>query len=132
MDREAACDLQAAQELVGRGGEVEVVDLCTLTPLDANAISSSVRKTGHLVVHYEATRTDGFAGEIAAAVMEHGFAVLKAPLRRVTGPDIPVPASPPLDKFHTSDAGQVVAAITRSCDGRRAPLHGRRHWRSMR
>jgi pyruvate dehydrogenase E1 component beta subunit len=104
--------LQAAQELSGRGVDVEVVDLRTLTPLDADTILSSVRKTGRLVVLHEATRTGGFAGEIAAVVMERGFADLKAPLRRVTGPDIPVPASPPLEKFYIPDAGQVVAAIT--------------------
>jgi pyruvate dehydrogenase E1 component beta subunit len=103
--------LEAAARLAGRGVEVEVVDLRTLTPLDTDAILTSVRKTGRLVVLHEATRTGGFAGEIAAVVMEKAFADLKAPLRRVTGPDIPVPASPPLEKFYIPDAGQVVAAI---------------------
>ena len=103
--------LEAAARLAGRGVEVEVVDLRTLTPLDTDAILTSVRKTGRLVVLHEATRTGGFAGEIAAVVMEKAFADLKAPLRRVTGPDIPVPASPPLEKFYIPDADQVVAAI---------------------
>jgi pyruvate dehydrogenase E1 component beta subunit len=103
--------LEAAARLAGRGVEVEVVDLRTLTPLDTDAILTSVRKTGRLVVLHEATRTGGFAGEIAALVMEKAFADLKAPLRRVTGPDIPVPASPPLEKFYIPDADQVVAAI---------------------
>ncbi|MDQ2083837.1 alpha-ketoacid dehydrogenase subunit beta [Xanthobacteraceae bacterium Astr-EGSB] len=103
--------LEAAARLAERGVEVEVVDLRTLTPLDTDAILTSVRKTGRLVVLHEATRTGGFAGEIAALVMEKAFADLKAPLRRVTGPDIPVPASPPLEKFYIPDADQVVAAI---------------------
>jgi len=103
--------LEAAARLAGRGVEVEVVDLRTLTPLDTDAILTSVRKTGRLVVLHEATRTGGFAGEIAALVMEKAFADLKAPLRRVTGPDIPVPASPPLEKFYIPDADRVVAAI---------------------
>ncbi|WP_369964125.1 alpha-ketoacid dehydrogenase subunit beta [Marichromatium sp. AB32] len=103
--------MQAAERLAGEGVDVEVVDLRTLTPLDSETILASVRKTGRLVVLHEATRTGGFAGEIAAVVMEQAFADLKAPLRRVTGPDIPVPASPPLEQFYIPDAGQVVAAI---------------------
>jgi pyruvate dehydrogenase E1 component beta subunit len=103
--------IEAAAALAERGVEVEVVDLRTLTPLDTDAILTSVRKTGRLVVLHEATRTGGFAGEIAALVMEKAFADLKAPLRRVTGPDIPVPASPPLEKFYIPDAARVVAAI---------------------
>jgi ABC-type Na+ transport system ATPase subunit NatA len=98
-------------ELAGRGVKVEVVDLRTLTPLDTDAVLASVRKTGRLVVLHEATRTGGFAGEIAALVMEKAFADLKAPLRRITGPDIPVPASPPLERFYIPDAAQVIAAI---------------------
>ncbi|GEO81603.1 alpha-ketoacid dehydrogenase subunit beta [Pararhodospirillum oryzae] len=103
--------LQAAEQLAAQGISVEVVDLRTLTPLDTDTLLASVRKTGRLVVVHEATRTGGFAGEIAAVVMEQAFAALKAPLRRVTGPDIPVPASPPLEQFYIPDAGQVVAAI---------------------
>ena len=103
--------LQAAGQLAAEGIEAEVVDLRTLKPLDTDTILASVRKTGRLVVLHEANRTGGFAGEIAAIVMEHAFADLKAPLRRVTGPDIPVPASPPLEKFYIPDAGQVIAAV---------------------
>jgi acetoin:2,6-dichlorophenolindophenol oxidoreductase subunit beta len=103
--------LQAAGQLAAEGIDVEVVDLRTLIPLDSDAVVASVRKTGRLVVLHEATRTGGFAGEIAAVVMEQAFADLKAPLRRVTGPDIPVPASPPLEKFYIPDAGKVIAAI---------------------
>jgi acetoin:2,6-dichlorophenolindophenol oxidoreductase subunit beta len=103
--------LQAAGQLAAEGIDVEVVDLRTLTPLDTGAILTSVRKTGRLVVLHEATRTGGFAGEIAAVVMEQAFTDLKAPLRRVTGPDIPVPASPPLEKFYIPDAAKLIAAI---------------------
>jgi len=102
---------QAAEQLATEGIEVEIVDLRTLAPLDKAAILASVRKTGRLVVLHEATRTGGFAGEVAAVVMEEAFERLKAPLRRVTGPDIPVPASPPLERFYIPDAGQVVTAV---------------------
>lgn len=103
--------LRAAEVLAQDRIEVEVVDVRTLAPLDKETILGSVRKTGRLVVLHEATRTGGFAGEIAAVVMEEAFSALKAPLRRVTGPDIPVPASPPLERFYLPDEIQLTTAI---------------------
>jgi acetoin:2,6-dichlorophenolindophenol oxidoreductase subunit beta len=102
---------QAAEQLAAEGIDLEIVDLRTLAPLDKETVLASVRKTGRLVVLHEATRTGGFAGEVAAVVMEQAFESLKAPLRRVTGPDIPVPASPPLEQFYIPDAEQVVNAV---------------------
>ena len=101
----------AAGRLAQEGVDVEIVDLRTLVPLDKETILASVAKTGRLVVLHEATRTGGFGGEIAAVVMEEGFNLLKAPLRRVTGPDIPVPASPPLERFYIPSDDQLIAAI---------------------
>jgi pyruvate dehydrogenase E1 component beta subunit len=87
--------LRAAEQLASEGIDLEVVNLRTLVPLDKETLLSSVRKTCRLVVLHEATRTGGFAGEICAVVTEEAFSSLKAPFRRVTGPDIPVPVSPP-------------------------------------
>jgi pyruvate dehydrogenase E1 component beta subunit len=103
--------LQTAEEMASADVSVEIVDLRTLVPLDKATLLASVRKTGRLVVLHEATRTGGFAGEVAAVVMEEAFDSLKAPLRRVTGPDIPVPASPPLERFYIPDAEQLTTAI---------------------
>jgi pyruvate dehydrogenase E1 component beta subunit len=103
--------LRAAEEIAPEGIEMEVVDLRTLVPLDKETLLFSVRKTGRLVVLHEATRTGGFAGEVAAVVMEEAFADLKAPLRRVTGPDIPVPASPPLERFYIPNEAKLIAAV---------------------
>ncbi len=103
--------LAAANQLSQEGLEVEVVDLRTLTPLDKETILASVRKTGRLVVLHEANRTGGFAGEISAIVMEEALSNLKAPLRRVTGPDIPVPSSPPLEAFYTPNEEKLISAI---------------------
>ncbi len=100
----------AAEKLSQEGIEMEIVDLRTLTPLDKDTILSSVEKTGRLIVMHEATRTGGFGAEIAAVVMEEGFKFLKAPLKRVTGPDIPVPASPPLEKFYIPDENDLIQA----------------------
>jgi acetoin:2,6-dichlorophenolindophenol oxidoreductase subunit beta len=102
--------MSAAEKLSREGIETEIVDLRTLTPLDKDTILASVEKTGRLIVLHEATRTGGFGGEIAAVVMEEGFASLKAPLRRVTGPDIPVPASPPLEKFYIPNDERLISA----------------------
>jgi pyruvate dehydrogenase E1 component beta subunit len=60
---------------------------------------------------HEATRTGGFAGEVAAVVMEEAFGSLKAPLRRVTGPDIPVPSSPPMERFYIPDEANLITAV---------------------
>ena len=103
--------LKAAQQLAAEGVSVEIVDLRTIAPLDKETLLASVRKTGRLVVLHEATRTGGFAGEVAAVVLEEAFASLKAPLRRVTGPDIPVPASPPLERFYIPGEAQLITAI---------------------
>ncbi|WP_419657100.1 AcoB2: TPP-dependent acetoin dehydrogenase E1, subunit beta [Desulfosarcina variabilis str. Montpellier] len=103
--------LRAANTLAQAGVEMEIVDLRTLVPMDKKTILDSVKKTGRLVVLHEATRTGGFAGEVAAVVMEEAFESLKAPLRRVTGPDIPVPASPPLEQFYIPNEEKLIVAI---------------------
>jgi len=103
--------LKAAGQLAQEGIEAEIVDLRTLVPLDKETLLSSVRKTGRLVVLHEATRTGGFAGEICAVVTEEAFSSLKAPFRRVTGPDIPVPTSPPLERFYIPSEDQLISAV---------------------
>jgi len=103
--------MKAAEQLSREGIDMEIVDLRTLAPLDKETVLASVRKTGRLVVLHEATRTGGFGGEVAAVVMEEAFPSLKAPLRRVTGPDIPVPASPPLERFYIPNEENLIAAV---------------------
>ena len=103
--------LKAADQLAREGIDMEIVDLRTLVPMDKRTLLDSVRKTGRLVVLHEATRTGGFAGEVAAVVMEEAFDSLKAPLRRVTGPDIPVPASPPLERFYIPNEKNLISAV---------------------
>ena len=103
--------LRAADQLSQVGVEVEIVDVRTLAPLDKETILASVRKTGRLIVVHEANRTGGFAGEISAVVMEEALTSLKAPLRRVTGPDIPVPSSPPLESFYIPNEEDLISAI---------------------
>ena len=106
-----AVAMKGAEQLAKQGIEAEVLDLRTLVPLDKESLLASVRKTGRLVVLHEATRTGGFAGEICAVVTEEAFHSLKAPFRRVTGPDIPVPCSPPLEQFFIPNETNLVRAI---------------------
>ena len=80
-------------------------------PLDKEAIIKSIQKTGRLVILHEATRTGGFGGEIAALAADEAFSYLKAPVKRVTGPDIPVPFSPPLEQFYIPDENQLIEAV---------------------
>ncbi|MDA8334774.1 MAG: alpha-ketoacid dehydrogenase subunit beta [Peptococcaceae bacterium] len=111
--------LKAAGELSREGVETEVIDARTLVPLDKETIIKSVEKTGRLVVLHEATLTGGFGGEIAALVAEEAFGSLKAPIKRVAAPDIPVPFSPPLEKFFIPDEARLTAAIRDLIDGNR-------------
>jgi 2-oxoisovalerate dehydrogenase E1 component beta subunit len=87
--------LEAAERL---GEEVEVVDLRTLCPLDAEAVLASARKTGKVLVAHEATRSAGVGAEVAALITECAFEDLDAPVRRLTAPDVPIPFSPPLEQ----------------------------------
>jgi 2-oxoisovalerate dehydrogenase E1 component len=72
-------------------GQVEIIDLRTITPWDTGAVLSSVRKTGKCLVVHEDTLTGGFAGEIIAVVAHEAFQHLDAPVGRVAAPDCPVP-----------------------------------------
>jgi pyruvate dehydrogenase E1 component beta subunit len=82
--------LQAADELEGRIG-VEVVDLRSLEPLDMNTVLQSLEKTERLVVVDEDTERCGFAGELCAQVIDQGFDLLDAPIKRVCARNYPIP-----------------------------------------
>jgi pyruvate dehydrogenase E1 component beta subunit len=105
--------LAAAVEMEGEGVSVEVVDPRTLVPLDREAIRSSVRKTGRVVVVDEACLTCSAAAEVTAVVTEDPatFRALKSPPIRVCAPDVPIPYSPIMERFCIPDRGQIVEAI---------------------
>jgi len=103
--------LEAAAILVKENISSEVIDLRSLVPLDRDCLLNSVKKTGRLVVLHDATKFGGFGAEIAAIVAEDAFDFLKAPIKRVAAPDIPVPFSPPQEKFYKPSAAMVVDAV---------------------
>ncbi|MGG3883393.1 alpha-ketoacid dehydrogenase subunit beta [Brevibacillus panacihumi] len=89
MLREA---MQAAKKIEEeQGWKCEVVDLRTLYPLDRDTILSSVKKTGRAIIVHEAHRTAGLGAEIVSLINDEALIYLKAPVKRVTGFDIPVP-----------------------------------------
>jgi len=89
---------------------IELIDLRTLSPLDEKIIIESVKKTGRCVIVHEEPRTLGFAAEIIARINEKAFLYLEAPVKRVTGYDVPVPL-PRLEDHYLPDAEKVVQAI---------------------
>ena len=93
------------------GISAEVVDPRTLIPLDEEAILSSVAKTHKVLVVDEAHLRCGAAAEIAAVIADKGFDNLDAPVKRLTTPDVPVPFSPPLEKFVIPDDKKIVSAV---------------------
>ncbi len=103
--------LKAAKSLEQDGISAEVVDPRTLIPLDEEAILSSVAKTHKVLVVDEAHLRCGAAAEIAAVIADKGFDNLDAPVKRLTTPDVPVPFSPPLEKFVIPDDKKIVSAI---------------------
>ena len=107
--------LQAAEALAGAGIAAEVIDLRSLKPLDEAAILATARKTGRVVVVHEANRLCGVGAEIAALIAEKVFPALKAPVLRLGGPDVPVPASFPLEQATVPQVDAIAAAARQLC-----------------
>jgi acetoin:2,6-dichlorophenolindophenol oxidoreductase subunit beta len=105
--------LAAADELAKEGISSEVIDPRTLVPLDKGTIIESVKKTGRLVVVDEACQTCSAAGEIVALVTsdKEAFRRLKSAPARVCGLDIPIPFSPPMEKFAIPDKAKIISAV---------------------
>lgn len=104
--------LKAAQTLSTKGIEAEVIDLRTLWPWDRETVFESVRRTGRLLVAQEAVSVAGFGAEIAASVAEALHHDLKAPVRRLGAPRIPVAYAPTMeDKVRVTDTMVTEAAL---------------------
>jgi pyruvate dehydrogenase E1 component beta subunit len=103
--------LAAADLLADEGIEVEVIDPRTLVPLDEEAILSSVARTGRAVVVDETHRSCGVASEIAAIIVEEAFESLRAPVRRVAVPDVPIPFSRMLERELELTPERIAATV---------------------
>lgn len=99
--------LKAAERLAKEDVSVEVLDLRTLKPLDTEAILTTARKTGKVLIVHSATQLAGVGAEVAALISEHAFEYLDAPVRRLGGLDVPIPFSPPLEDAYRPDAEKI-------------------------
>lgn len=102
--------MEAAEKLQQEGIDIEVVDLRSLLPYDEETVLESVKKTSKVILLHEATRTGGYAGELAATIAEKAFEYLDGPIVRVTSPDTPVPYSPPLEDYFLPNADKLMKA----------------------
>ncbi|MCH8195562.1 MAG: alpha-ketoacid dehydrogenase subunit beta, partial [Chloroflexi bacterium] len=109
--------MEAAERLAQQGVDAEVIDLLSLSPMDDEAILTSVRKTHRIVVVDEDTPRCSVATDIVALVAGQAFDDLDAPPRMVTAPHTPVPYSQPLERLYLPNADRVVATVDAMLNG---------------
>ena len=107
--------LAVADALSAEGIDVEVVDPRTLVPFDFDTIMTSIEKTGRVIVVDECHRSCGVAAEIVARIAETGFDKLKAPIRRVSSLDAPIPYSPSLEEVVIPSERRILDAVRSMC-----------------
>jgi len=111
ISRMALTAERAAERLsTEHGVEAEVIDPRTLRPLDLDTILASVRKTNRCVIVEEGWPHSGVGANLAALIGEQAFDDLDAPVQRVTGADLPMPYSKPLEDLAYPHEPQVIAA----------------------
>src|SRR6267154_897539 len=103
--------LKAAEELAKDGVSCEVIDPRTIRPLDINTIVESVKKTNRVVIAEESHPFCGVGAEISAEINERAFDYLDAPVKRVSGVDVPMPYAKNLEQLAIPDVAEVIAAV---------------------
>ncbi len=109
--------LAAADALTGQGISVEVIDPRTLVPFDETTVLASVARTGRLVVVDEARECCGAASQVAALVAEKGFDSLRAPIQRVTTPNVAMPYAPNAEARVIPGEARITAAVLATVRG---------------
>src|SRR5262245_51907862 len=100
--------LKAAEQLENEGVSVEVIDPRTIRPLDIETIISSVKKTNRVVVAEESHPFCGVAAEISTQIMERAFDYLDAPVKRISGADVPMPYAKNLEELAIPNVNTLV------------------------
>ncbi len=103
--------LKAAKALEEDGISAEVIDPRSLIPLDEETLLSSVAKTHNVLVVDEGHLRCGAAAEISAVIADKGFDSLDAPVKRLAAPDVPIPFSPPMEKFVLPNDKKISATV---------------------
>ena len=86
--------LAAVKQLESAGVDAELIDPRTLVPLDEQAFVASATKTGRVVIVDEARDRCSAASHISAVLADLAFPALKAPVKRVTVPNVCLPYAP--------------------------------------
>jgi pyruvate/2-oxoglutarate/acetoin dehydrogenase E1 component len=127
VSRMALTAERAAEILASEHGvEAEVIDPRTLRPLDLDTILESVRKTNRCVVVEEGWPHGGVGANLAALIAEHAFDDLDAPVTRVSGADVPMPYSKPLEDIAFPHEPQIVEAALATVGQRPPTIQGAR------
>jgi pyruvate dehydrogenase E1 component beta subunit len=103
--------MKAAEELEKDGISCEVIDPRTIRPLDMETIIQSVQKTNRVVIAEESHPFCGVGAEISAEIHEQAFDYLDAPVKRVSGADVPMPYAKNLEQLAIPDVPQIIAAV---------------------
>jgi pyruvate dehydrogenase E1 component beta subunit len=110
ISRMALTAQKAAEELAD-DISCEVIDPRTLRPLDLDTILESVRKTNRAVIVEEGWPHGGVGANLAALIQEQAFDYLDAPIARVTGADLPMPYSKPLEQIAFPHEPQIIETV---------------------
>jgi pyruvate dehydrogenase E1 component beta subunit len=102
--------MEAAEKMAEEGLDAEVIDLRSIRPLDVETIVASVKKTNRIVSLEEGWAFAGIGAEIAATMMEQCFDWLDAPVRRVSGKDVPLPYAANLERLAVPQVPDIIAA----------------------
>lgn len=108
--KEAVMDLEE-----DHGIDVEFIDLQTISPMDTQTLSESVKKTGRCIIVNEGNRTCGVAAEIIARINETVFEFLEAPIKRITGFDIPYPYFQ-VEEHFLPESEEIVSTVKETLD----------------
>jgi 2-oxoisovalerate dehydrogenase E1 component len=103
--------LVAARQVEADGIQTEIIDLRSLAPYDWEAIATSVRKTGKVIVAHEDSKSWGYGAEIAARIADELFEYLDAPVRRIGALDTFVGYAPVLEDAILPQVADIAAAI---------------------
>lgn len=103
--------LEAADMLKADGISVEVINLCTLYPMDSLTILNSVKKTGRLITVEEGSCTGGIGAEVIARVATAGFGVLKTAPVRIAAPECPIPYAKTLETAMMHTPEKIAEAV---------------------
>jgi pyruvate dehydrogenase E1 component beta subunit len=103
--------LAAAERLAAEGVSAEVIDLRTLIPMDVTTILASVGKTSRLVTVEENPHQGGWGATVVSVVVDEGFTLLDAPVKRVTAENVPLPFADTLENAVIPTVDKIVTAV---------------------